>query len=222
MLETLVLNKKIYNFDKTRVGIFTLWLFHVSAMIGMSIGYFEWFISKTPLNLMIGALLLLYLFPINSKKTALPFLICIGVGIFSEWLGVQYGLIFGNYEYGQNLGLKMDGVPWLIGVNWAVLIFITANIAQKWTKKTWLRPIIGTLLMLFLDFFMEGVAPIFDFWTFTGGVAPLQNYIGWFGIALLLQIIYQSFKVKGNYRMSKQFYLCQLAFFIYFYAIYSI
>ena len=32
------------------------------------------------------------------------------VGMIAEILGVQYGLIFGNYQYGNNLGLKLLGV----------------------------------------------------------------------------------------------------------------
>jgi putative membrane protein len=209
------------NVEKISIGAFVIWLFHISAMIGVSIGFFDWFVTKTPLNLIIGILILGFLFPINSKKLFLAFSIFVGVGIFSEWLGVNYGLIFGDYIYGNNLGPKVGGVPFLIGVNWAILVFITANIAEKWIATKWIRPIVGSLLMVFLDFFMEGVAPTFDFWKFADGLAPIQNYIGWFSVAFVLQLAYVLLKLKGNYRISMHLYFCQLVFFVYFYAYYS-
>ncbi len=212
------LKNKIYDhIDKTHFGVFIIWLFHISAIIGVTLGYFDWFISKTPLNLLVTATVLFLFFPITSKKFFLSFIFFAAVGIFAEWLGVKYGFIFGDYVYGENLGYKIDDVPWLIGVNWAILIFITAKLAEEWVEAQWLRPVIGSLLMLVLDFFMEGVAPIFDFWTFKEGFAPLQNYIGWFCVAMVLQIVYLLLKLNGSFKISVHLYFCQLVFFMYFY-----
>ena len=54
--------------------------------------------------------------------------------MITESLGVNYGLIFGNYEYGNNLGFKFFGVPFLIGINWIILTAISANTASFLTK----------------------------------------------------------------------------------------
>ena len=45
--------------------------------------------------------------------------------------------------------------------------------------------------MILLDLLMEPVAPLLGFWIFDLQEAPLQNYIGWFVIALITQMIYQ-------------------------------
>ncbi len=39
--------------------------------------------------------------------------------MLSEIIGVNSALLFGDYSYGSVLGLKIGGVPVLIGVTWA-------------------------------------------------------------------------------------------------------
>ena len=56
-------------------------------------------------------------------------------GMITEILGVQWGWIFGNYQYGDALGYKVLGVPLLIGVNWALLTIITGAIAQQFYQN---------------------------------------------------------------------------------------
>ncbi len=203
------------------ISIGILWLFHLSGMIGISLGYEDWFISKTPLNLSIAFVLLILNYPIEKKKiifTALFFL----AGMLVEWIGVHYHFLFGSYTYGASLGPKFDGVPFLIGINWAALVLITGTIASAISDRLFFKVMIGAALMVFLDFFMEVPAPIFDFWTFENGLAPLQNYIAWFGIASVLHFIFQKNKIKGNLSFSVHLYLSQFVFFLYFYERYSI
>ncbi len=204
------------NWSYTSIGIFVIWLFHISGILGIYFGNSQWFIDKSPLNLLISLLLFLWLFPIRRfKHFLLLFLFC-GIGLFAEWLGVQYGLLFGTYEYGENLGVKLDGVPYLIGFYWALLTFITATISAKTGLPGWTQPFAGAGLMVFLDVFMEKSAPAFDFWEFEGTV-PLDNYLAWFGIGLALQLLLYFSKVKGNFKISLHLYLAQLLFFLFFY-----
>ena len=41
---------------------------------------------------------------------------CFLVGMLSEIIGVKYGFIFGEYSYGNALGIKFMGVPLIIGI----------------------------------------------------------------------------------------------------------
>ena len=116
----------------TYLSIFILWIFTISAISGVYVGEKEWFMTKTPLNLLLILGLLILVFPIRTLRKASLFVFIAIVGIFAEWLGVNYGLIFGNYEYGPNFGPRIGGVPYLIGVNWAFLSFATGSIAGKW------------------------------------------------------------------------------------------
>ncbi|GGG57803.1 hypothetical protein GCM10011414_29500 [Croceivirga lutea] len=196
-------------------AIFLLWLFHISAIIGISIGYEDWFVSKTPLNLLVSALLFVFIYPINNLKKIGLLVTFFVIGMFVEWLGVNYSLLFGTYSYGNNLGIKVDGVPLFIGMYWALLTFVTAEIALLLTKNAWLKILTASLLMVVLDVFMEQLAPRFDFWSF-GEIVPLSNYITWFAVALLLQTIVYYSKVTGNRTIAIHLYLVQLLFFIYF------
>jgi putative membrane protein len=111
--------------------------------------------------------------------------------MISEMLGVNFGLIFGEYSYGQNMGWKILGVPWMIGVNWAVLTYCTAVVTKKLTSSFYGSVTLSSLLMVGIDLLMEVSAPRFDYWEFEGGTAPLQNYIGWFAVALVAQFLFQ-------------------------------
>ena len=46
--------------------------------------------------------------------------------------------------------------------------------------------------MVGLDFFIEPIAISLDFWSWKYDTIPLQNYLGWFLIAFLLQLIFLS------------------------------
>jgi bisanhydrobacterioruberin hydratase len=171
-----------------------LWLFHVSALIGVLLGYQEWFVSKTPLNLLLCALAVVICIW-GQRKLLFALLIPFFSGLVIEWIGVHTGYPFGVYTYGENLGWKLGGVPLLIGVNWALLTFATAGIAGEWTTARVPRAMLAATLMTALDIWMEPVAPLFDFWTFEGGEAPLLNYAGWWIISFLIQYAYLPFEV---------------------------
>lgn len=146
-------------------------------------------------------------------------LFCIG-GMLAEWIGVHYGVLFGNYAYGSNFGPKLDGVPFLIGINWALLTFITASIATYLVTNKIAQIILAASLMVLLDFFMEHSAPRFDFWSFEGAIVPLKNYVTWFVVAVLFQTIIQFKKIKGDLTFSINLYVAQLVFFVYFFLAY--
>ncbi|MFS4417815.1 carotenoid biosynthesis protein [Maribacter sp. 2307ULW6-5] len=202
---------------KVVLAIGTIWLFHVSAMIGIGMGHLDWFITKTDLNLSLCLFLFLICYPLDNLRKVLAFGLFFTGGFLAEWIGVHYGILFGEYAYGANFGPKIDGIPLLIGTNWAVLTFITAGIMDYFNMHTALKVSLATALMVLLDYFMEYSAPIFDFWTFEGGLAGLENYLTWFGLALLFQVVLKGLKVSGNRLFSAHLYLAQLVFFMYFY-----
>ena len=110
------------------ISIGIIWLFHICGMIGISYGNKEFFLAFTPINLFIS-FVLLFINQVQLEKPELnAALIIFFIGMISEILGVNYGLIFGDYVYLDNLGFKVLGVPVLIGVNWIILTFITGHL----------------------------------------------------------------------------------------------
>lgn len=198
----------------TPIGITAIWLFHLTALLGFYLGYQDWFLSKTPINMGVYTLLLFVIFPISSTTNYRFFIISFLIGMASEWVGVHTTWLFGSYTYGSNLGPKIFEVPLLIGVNWAVLSIITANIVRVKVKNNYSASFLAAGLMVLLDIVMEKAAPELGFWSFTAGVVPLKNYISWFGIALLIQLIIGPQFKKGNSLFSLNLLLSQFVFFI--------
>ncbi len=140
----------------------------------------------------------------------------------AEWIGVHGGYLFGTYSYGDSLGLKVGGVPILIGLSWASLVLITGVCSNHLSENKTVRMLIGAALMVSLDFFIEASAPIFDFWTFADNVAPLRNYLAWFALGLVLHFVFQRSQLTGSKRFSVHVALAQFLFFTYFSLFYKI
>ena len=198
---------------KAEIAAGIVWLFQISAIIGIFLGFQDWFIEKTPLNLLVQFSLLIWVFPIKRAKNFFLFLFLFSSGMLLEWLGVQYGFLFGNYSYGGNLGMKFQEVPLLIGCNWAILVFVTSSIANKFLNSIFLKSLLGASLMVLLDIPLELIAPSCDFWAFEGGTTPWNNYVSWFGIAFFMHYIVQKLELKGNFLFSLHLFISQLLFF---------
>ena len=208
-------NKKMnLDFNK-KLSILIIWLFHLSGLMGLLYIDKNLFASLTPLNLFISTTLLFINQTNASRIKFLIVFIVFFIGMIAEILGVQFGLIFGNYEYGNNLGLKILGVPLLIGFNWVVLTVICGSISDKIFKKNRLLSILcGVFLMLLIDLTLEPIAPILDYWEFSGSKAPLQNYIGWGITSLITQSLYQYYYSNKEFIFSFNLFLAQFIFFL--------
>ena len=202
--------------NKKNISIFIIWLVHISGLLGMVFYDLDFFAGYTSINLFLMSIILLANIKLNNKNQIFSLLLIFLIGMFSEFIGVNYGLIFGEYIYGNNLGFKLFGVPFLIGLNWVILTVICANIASILIKNNsiLLMIILGTLLMLFMDFVMEPIAPKLDLWKFKNLVVPTSNYIGWLIISILTQTIYNiQFKEK-EVKLSFNLYTAIFTFFV--------
>lgn len=196
------------------IGIFLIWLFHISGLVGILLGYADWFIPKTPLNLLLSGIVFVVAFPILRSKTVSLFLGFALIGMSVEWIGVHSGLLFGSYAYGGNLGPKIYGVPALIGLNWALLGFATGAVASRLVQSQIFRIVLAAGLMTLLDLAIEPLAPPFDFWEFEGSVAPWTNYLSWFLVACVMQYGYQRWKPENGYLISLHLLSAQAVFFV--------
>ena len=198
----------------SKVSVFVIWLFHVCGMIGISYGNKDLFLSFTPVNLIISFFLLFVnQIQITQRELLSVFTIFL-IGMICEILGVNYGYIFGDYVYLDNLGTKVFGVPILIGINWIILTFITGSISSYIFKKNLKFSILtGAIFMILLDLIIEPVAPLLGFWIFDLPSVPLQNYVGWFLIGLATQFVYQKFLVNKEIPFSTNLLLANIVFF---------
>lgn len=197
------------------VAVAVLVIFHGVGLWGLLFsGNPEYFQQLTPMNLLLTNVLLFSFHRQWNTAFVIFAVVVFGVGFFSEVLGVHTGLLFGNYSYGAALGLKLWEVPLLIGLNWLMLVYTTGHISNYFKLHWLVKALIGTLLMVLLDYFIEPVAMQYDFWGWQGNHIPFSNFIGWFAVAFLLQLYFQKATFfKGN-KLAPYVYLVQLVFFI--------
>lgn len=202
-------------FSKFQISIFIIWLFTLSAVIGMQLGYTDWFLSLSPLNLSIYLALIIW--NVDEKITLVKALfVPFGIGMLVEFLGVNYGLIFGNYQYGENLGVKIKGVPLMIGVNWVILTFTSASLARYFFKNKVATSLVAAIMMVLLDLIIEIAAPAMDYWEFQKGIVPVQNYIGWSGTAFIVHLLFQKVNISYHPQLSLHLMLAIILFFTFF------
>lgn len=203
---------------------------HIAGLIGMVWGEPAWFASKTPLNLLLMWALLI----LNQPRRDFPFylfmLLGFATGMFTEMIGVQTGILFGQYAYGSILGPSWNGVPFLIGLNWFVTVFIAAGLARAVlgllipaespihhgrTGRFLLLPLMGALIATVFDWIMEPAAVGLGFWTWAGdGSIPMLNYACWFLISWLLLLAGMLFGIEVRNRFSIPLLLIQSLFFL--------
>ena len=193
----------------------------------MSLNYREWFLSKTPLNLIISLLVLALPYFFSNKnqlenvriytKHLIPFSLFVYIAsMLVEWHGVKYGILFGPYKYLDHLGPKIEGVPWIIGANWTMIVFSSASVCAYLKVPDWVKAILGALLMVLLDILIEQKAPSFDFWIFDQGMPGLRNYMSWFVCGLIFHSVWYKLGLKSPNRVGVHIFISQVVFFTYF------
>lgn len=188
---------------------------HIVGAIGCMIDYARpMMLMLTPLNLIVSSSILFFVDQ-NPKNKVLAFLLLSAtIGFFIELIGIKTGLVFGNYSYGNTLGLKLWDVPLIIGINWFMLSYIFGNIVSNFRIASFLKIIFAASLMTAFDVLIEPTAIKLDYWGWDNSVIPLKNYIGWFITSVIIQMLYQKFNFKKQNPTAYSLLISQLIFFI--------
>jgi len=200
-------------------AIFLAVLVHFSGAIGIAFFNPSFFVPFTPVNLFLMLLLLI----LNEQPINLRFvqasLMAVVVGMTTEMIGVNTGLLFGNYSYGEVFGRKLFGVPVLIGINWFCIVYTAHVVARKFNGKL----IKGKLSVAFLtaaiatsfDWVMEPVAMQLGFWNWSDGQIPIFNYASWFLISFAVSVAFGYMKIEANNKFAPYFLMIQGLFFLF-------
>ncbi|MDX1665769.1 MAG: carotenoid biosynthesis protein [Saprospiraceae bacterium] len=197
-------------------GIAILTILYAVGLVGMLIPLHPDFVFLTPANLLLSLFVMLFYHPRWNLRSGIFFASCFLVGFGAEIIGVHTGLLFGGYHYGNVLGWKMWDTPLLIGFNWLLLVYATGvSVQYAFPNIHWLpSAILSALVMVVLDLFIEPVAIEYGFWYWEEQVVPLQNYLGWFVVALPLQIYFHLLFDKISNKVAPALLILQFLFFI--------
>lgn len=171
-------------------------------------------ITLTPANLAISALLLIYGHSQRGFAFWLFFSTTFIIGFFVEVIGINTGLIFGNYSYGSALGLQIFDTPLLIGINWFIVSYTTGHLCAHFSHRWWVNALAAAAMMTVIDVIIEPVAVFLTYWRWEGNTIPLSNYTGWFFTSLVIQMIYSGLRVNRPNKIATPLLVSQLVFFL--------
>lgn len=175
----------------------------------------SFFLQLTPFALILSFTVLALSDESKNRAKLLAYLLFIYITSYAiEVAGVHTGLLFGEYSYGNNLGVKLWGTPLIIGANWFFLVYTTAAILERTKMSTVLKIVLASLFMLAYDIVMEQVAPRMDMWSWKEVAVPLQNYVTWFLIAVAYHVGLKILKIKIKNGLALVVLLCQFILFL--------
>jgi bisanhydrobacterioruberin hydratase len=221
-----VLNRFTKHDIATAIAVF----FHAIGLIGLL--YFDkgFFIKSTPFNLLLSFVLLVWTQEEKNIQFIFFLITCFSIGVAAEVIGVNTGMLFGNYTYGDVLGFKVQKVPLLIGVNWFIIIYCSGISIHTLLMKTINRMaedtgkppralkalsviVDGATLAVFFDWLMEPVAIKLGYWTWIGSI-PIFNYLCWLAVSVLLLTLFHFIKFSKQNKFAVNLLLIQLMFFL--------
>jgi putative membrane protein len=202
-----------------RLSVFLLLLVHVSGAIGIAFFNRDFFVGFTALNLFLMFLLLVW----NEQELHLNFLkalvLAFFVGLVTEMIGVNTGILFGSYHYGEVFGEKVLGVPFLIGLNWFCIVYTAYQSVLQLKPVLQLNAVgiavVTAIATTLFDWIMEPVAIHLGFWQWHTVEIPFLNYACWFGISFLIALCFHWLGIKKSNSFAVYLFFTQLLFFIF-------
>ena len=209
------MNKQLRHIRSSpRLMIGILVLYYIVGMILFLVeGTRAIFSILTPLSLMMSFLAVLIYQLSWSPRLVLSFLTVFLAAIFIEIMGVQTGVLFGEYVYGKALGIKILDTPVMIGLNWLILIYCTSAIINHFFSNRIIRIMFGAGLMVVFDLVLEYVAPVMDMWSWQTRYPGFRNFLMWFLVASIFHSLFQWLNLKIENRPARYLFLIQFLFF---------
>jgi putative membrane protein len=181
----------ISRFVKT--NFFTLLLVpYIVGLIGILLPVTRsFFLSLTPYMLLFS-FLIVYLEEgrwVIRNILAILLILLFSFGI--EYVGVNYGYLFGDYKYGSILGFKYYHVPVIIPLTWAMLSIAARSLINLVTNQYVISALLSAIVITAYDFLLELVAVRFGWWWWANGEIPIFNYVCWFIFSFIFQLLFR-------------------------------
>lgn len=208
------------NFE--RIAIIIIFVLHAVGAVGVLLGKGDLIWPLTPVNLLISGLLSLAL--AWSERTVW-WIWVMAVGILAEIVGVQTGLLFGNYHYGEVLGPTIFGVPLLLGWMWLLLLQGSRDPGLPRLREA----LTGACWMTAMDLLIEPIAVRAGWWAWeaepegswlgyglhvAGQIIPTWNFVSWWLVSFLLLLVAPSCHAPLPYRVWRTMWWTMAAFFL--------
>lgn len=191
-------------------------IFHLVGLLGFLIpAAIPYFLKLVPFHLLLMFAVIIFSYNADVKRLLLFVSGVFLCGYLVEVLGVHTGKIFGSYYYGDTLGYKVAAVPLLMGVNWVILIFSVGQTMKALKiRNSIASSALGAAVLVCFDFFLEPVAMKFNYWQWDWHEIPVQNYVAWYIVSVILLKFYYALGLKQQKYIGPAMFLSQLVFFV--------
>ncbi len=191
-------------------------IFYLVGVLGLSFPETRpLFIRLVPFALILGfAGVLLFHEAKWEWKTLTAFVLVYISGFVIESIGVNTGLIFGEYIYGKTLGYQIFETPLIIGMNWLFLVYVSSSLTERINSGKFISFLLPPVLMVVYDLVLEQVAPDLGMWNWKNEVIPLQNYIAWFVVAFIFVLVFRLLNIKTSNKIAPLIFILQFLFFL--------
>jgi bisanhydrobacterioruberin hydratase len=191
-------------------------IFYLVGVLGLSFPETRpLFIRLVPFALILGfAGVLLFNEAKWDWKTLAAFVLVYISGFVIESVGVNTGLIFGEYIYGKTLGYQIFETPLIIGMNWLFLVYVSSSLTERLNSGRFISFLLPPVLMVIYDMVLEQVAPDLGMWNWKNEVIPLQNYIAWFVVAFIFVLVFRLLNIKTTNKIAPLIFILQFLFFL--------
>jgi putative membrane protein len=167
----------------------------------------------TPFSLILSFSAVLLMQKEWSWKLVTAFMVVFLASLLIEIIGVRTGLLFGAYEYGNALGIKVLDTPILIGLNWLLLIYCTSALVNHYPLSRTGRIFFGAGLMVVYDLVLEYVAPVMGMWSWENRYPGPRNFFMWFLVSLVFHSLFQRLGLTIENKPARFLFLIQFLFF---------
>ena len=127
-----------------------------------------------------------------------------GLGLAAEAIGVRTGFPFGRYEYRGTLGASLLSVPLVVVMAWTMMGYPALLVARRVARRTAAVAAFGALALVAWDLFLDPQMVDAGHWVWSSSDwprvvdIPLSNFIGWFGVALLMMVLLDALVPTGR------------------------
>ncbi len=227
-----ILIKEHIQRDQRRIKIAILYLVMIAGGVWHLAGMFQPLLSvlASPIIFGIGIFLVgeqfLWMLKTNSdisaiRKFVLWSILIVTFTLSIEIIGVNTGLVFGDYSYGEILRPFLYKTPVVIGFAWLSMLISSTALTRtflraKFTDNRFKTAFIVATVMVVFDFFMEPAAVKLGYWSWQSEIIPIKNYISWFLVSFLFSMIATKWRLFSTRLTPVAFhaFFAQLLYFI--------
>lgn len=184
----------------SKFGVIILALLVLWVVVMISLPILHWTLGEASLQVGISggvlaqSAMVLYLMQKmwGTRRTLVTALVVFSVTWAAEALGTHIGLLFGFYQYTNQLQPQLWGVPVFIPLAWMMMLppaWAAAGAALRWLRLTGSRwsglwfILLSALAFTAWDLFLDPQMTCWGFWVWEQGGSyfgiPWSNYLGW-------------------------------------------